>query len=325
MKAEGGNGTLENRRKERMKAILFVLVIGLLLALAGSVGMGLAQGQEPPQGEVQPQGDLSIDAEVSSKFSYQGVLKESGSPVTGSREMIFRLYSDSACTGQVGSDIVKNDVPVANGLFSVELAVLQSSFNGQGVWLEVEVGGTAIGCQEILAVPYALSLNPGAIISDTRSYVRFNYHLATIPPNPTDWEYGVYAKAQGSDANYGVYGSGSTAAFYGNGDVRQTLSTNGTVKAGVLVNCNNDLILGSVREFNNVTGDLFLYSAGSENGECTVDFGFDINDRYWLATAVGDQPCFVTCSLGAANDQLACKRWNVAAEGQDGNIMILVY
>ncbi len=323
MKTDIGNSSLENQRKE--KSIPLILLIGLLLALAGSVGSGLAQGQEPPQGKVQPQDDLSIEAAVSSKFNYQGVLKESGSPVTGNRDMTFRLYSDSACASQVGSDIVESDVPVTGGLFSVELDVLHGYFNGQGLWLEVEVGGTAIGCQEILPVPYALSLKPGAIISDTRSSVRLNYHIMTMPPDPIDWEYGVYAKAQGADYNYGVYGSGSTAALYGNGDVRQTLSSNGTVKAGVYVNCNNDLILGSIREFNNVDGSLFSYSAGATPGECTIDFGFNISDRFWVASAVSDQPIFVTCRVVSATDQLVCRRWDAAGVGADGNIMVLVY
>lgn len=154
-----------------MKTVKFlphVLLIGLLLALEGSVGLGLAQVPELPE-EVQPQGEVSIAASVGSKFSYQGVLKESGSPVTGSRDMTFLLYSDDTCTTQVGSDIVKSGVQVTDGLFSVELDVVHGYFNGQGLWLEVEVGGTKIGCQEILPVPYALSLRPGAQIKSNSS------------------------------------------------------------------------------------------------------------------------------------------------------------
>lgn len=80
-----------------VKLLPHVLFIGLVLALAGVVGLGLAQGPEPPEGEVQPQGDVSIAATVG-KFSYQGVLKENGNPVTGSRDMTSRLYSDVTCT-----------------------------------------------------------------------------------------------------------------------------------------------------------------------------------------------------------------------------------
>jgi hypothetical protein len=62
----------------------------------------------PSAGEVQPQGEVSIAATVGSKFSYQGVLRENGSPVTGSRDMTFRLYSDDTCSTQVGSDIARD-------------------------------------------------------------------------------------------------------------------------------------------------------------------------------------------------------------------------
>jgi hypothetical protein len=156
----------QRRRVIMIKArfVLYMVLTGVLLALAGSVGFGLAQ---EPQDELQPQGDLSLAAAVSSAFSYQGVLKEGGNPVTGNRDMTFRLYSDDACTTQVGVDIAKPGVEVTNGLFSVELEVNPDNVNGQGLWLEVEVDSTAIGCQEILPVPYALSLRPGAIISGT--------------------------------------------------------------------------------------------------------------------------------------------------------------
>jgi len=153
-----------------MKTVKFlpcVFLLGLLVVLAGSGGLGLAQEAEPPEGKAQPQGAVSIDATVGSRFSYQGRLKEGGRPVTGSRDMTFRLYSDDSCTTQVGGDIVKSGVPVADGLFSVELDVTHDDFNGQGLWLEVEVDGTKVGCQEILPAPYALSLRPGATISGT--------------------------------------------------------------------------------------------------------------------------------------------------------------
>jgi len=214
---------------KRQRIFVSVLALGLLLALA--VGLSQAQGPEPPEGEMQPQGEVSIAATVSSKFSYQGVLRENGSPVTGSRDMTFRLYSEDTCTTQVGSDIVINGVQVSDGLFNVELDVTHSDFNGQGLWLEVEVGGTKIGCQEILAVPYALSLRPGATISDTVDgilHVRstgtgdsdafFAYAGGTgeaVSGYATDG-YGVYGQ---SDSNYGVraYSSSGVGLYASSG------------------------------------------------------------------------------------------------------------
>ena len=232
-----------------MKTVKFlpcVFLLGLLVVLAGSGGLGLAQEAEPPEGKAQPRGAVSIDATVGSRFSYQGRLKEGGRPVTGSRDMTFRLYSDDSCTTQVGDDIVKSGVPVADGLFSVELDVTHDDFNGQGLWLEVEVDGTKIGCQEILPAPYALSLRPGATISGTLPALTGRggnalgqlAHLEVVSVSPFiaysigaygegDWgvygyspeAIGVRGKSAGSGGT-GVYGfaqatSGTTYGVYG--------------------------------------------------------------------------------------------------------------
>jgi hypothetical protein len=139
------------------------MALAVVLVLLLSVGGAAGQSAAPQEGN-QPQGEISITAAVNSRISYQGVLKENGNPVTGSRDMTFRLYADVACTTQVGSDIVKSGVQVTEGLFSVGLDVTHDDLNGQGLWLQVEVSGNAIGCREIMPVPYALSLRPGADI-----------------------------------------------------------------------------------------------------------------------------------------------------------------
>lgn len=47
--------------------------------------------------------------------------------------------------------------------------------------------------QGLTAAPYALSLRPGAIVSDTKSYVEVNRYVA----GTLSRAYGVYAEAQG--------------------------------------------------------------------------------------------------------------------------------
>jgi hypothetical protein len=204
----------------KMKRKSFTITLMALLALLLSVGGVTGQGPEP-EGEVQPEGGLSAAATVGSRISYQGRLTEGGSPVTGDRDMVFRLYSNNSCATQVGSDIVRNDVSVEDGLFSVKLAVTHSDFNGQGLWLRVLVGGTTVvSCEEIVPVPYALGLRPGAVISDASSYVKLNHYVkATFSK-----KYGVYAMSEGAAAgNYGVYGlasdtSGTAYGVYGQSD-----------------------------------------------------------------------------------------------------------
>jgi hypothetical protein len=210
-----------------------ILLVGALFALAGSVALGLAQGPEPPEQGL-PQGDLSLEATVASKFSYQGLLREDGNPVTGSRDLTFRLFEDEGCSTQVGDDIDRPGVQVSNGLFSVELEVTHSHFNGQGLWLEAALGNTRIGCQEILPVPYALSLKPGAIISDTTSLVELNHLRVDLSTDMVqrqglraevtgshDFAYGLMGLAANSSvSNVGVYGGseGPGVGVYGSAD-----------------------------------------------------------------------------------------------------------
>jgi hypothetical protein len=145
---------------------LLVGMAVLALALALSLGPGVAQGPEEP---AQPQGTLDVEAVVSSKFTYQGMLRQDGTPVTGRRDMVFRLYSDDACSTQITGSISVPGVEVNEGLFSVELPVQQGAFVGRALWLAIQVGDTRVGCQEILPVPYALSLRPGATIMAERT------------------------------------------------------------------------------------------------------------------------------------------------------------
>jgi hypothetical protein len=328
-----------------VKSLPYVLLIGLLFALAGSVGLGLAQGPEPPEEEAQPQGEVSIAGTVGSKFSYQGLLEESGQPVTGSRDMTFCLYSDNTCSTQVGSDIVKSGVQVTDGLFSVELGVGHHDFDGQRLWLQVEVGGTQIGCQEILPVPYALSLRPGALISSTRDGMLYVRSTGTgdsdvlVAHAMEGSGEGVSAYAMDGSGVYGVstnsygvhgYSYNDTAIYAGGtGHVKQVRSGNGLVKAAAYVPCGSGyLFCTPSRSFNNVNTIGTTCSTGLLAGTCTIDFGFDISDRFWSATAVEfDVSRYgVTCELGSGGDSLNCARWNAATgAGDDGTIMVLVY
>jgi hypothetical protein len=210
----------------------FVMTWIALLALLLTAGG--ATGQDPdPEGEASPRAEASIAGTVNSRISYQGRLLEDDTPVTGSRDLLFRLYSDSSCTAQVGSDIVKNSVPVTDGLFSVELDVSHWSFNGQGLWLEVHVGATVMGCQEILPVPYALSLRPGARIDDLASTLYLNRYRTSPAPFFDTHKYGLHAVADGNyDFAYGVSGvahssrlGGEAYGLYGSASATGTSGT----------------------------------------------------------------------------------------------------
>jgi len=199
-----------NRRYE-MKGkwtLLGSILAVLLLALAA--GLTRAQGPEPP-GELGAQGGVEITADVNSRISYQGVLKENGQPVNGTRNMVFRFYTTSNCTGTPVQEVTKNNVPVSNGLFSVALDVTQSHFNGQGLWVAVDVGGTVVGCQEILPVPYALSLRPGARVQGSSA----SADLVTTEMG-SGWPPPLYPVGVKGEGKWGVYGySADAIGVYG--------------------------------------------------------------------------------------------------------------
>ncbi len=144
-----------------------VLSIGLLLALAVSVGPGLAQGPES-EGEASTEGKVG-EAAVDAKIPIQGRLTSaSGSPLHGTYTLWFRLYDVSS--GGTALCEYNGSVSVVNGLFNAYMEGCSPwPIDGQQLWLGVEVGsdGEMTPRQPIYPVPYAWSLKPGAVISDT--------------------------------------------------------------------------------------------------------------------------------------------------------------
>ncbi|MFQ5343750.1 MAG: hypothetical protein ACE5F6_19580, partial [Anaerolineae bacterium] len=150
-----------------MRTWLAVIGIGLLMAVtlvAGSVAAG------PPVQS--PDSTTAVLAgPVASKISYQGRLTDAGgNPLNGNYNLVFQLWDDPTAGSQVGSDIVKNGAPVTDGLFTTDLDVQQLNFDGQALWMRVQVNGQWLSPrQELLPVPYALSLRPGAQIGANNS------------------------------------------------------------------------------------------------------------------------------------------------------------
>jgi hypothetical protein len=145
-----------------MKLKWFVTIpILLVILVAGGLGVNQARGQDGSP----PADPATVTAIVNSAFTYQGVFKENGVPVNGNRDMTFKLLE--SCGGAGPTPIGPITIPIKNGMFSTTLYFTgqEGYIDGSAYWLEVWVGGVNISCQEILPVPYALSLRPGANIS----------------------------------------------------------------------------------------------------------------------------------------------------------------
>ena len=252
------------------------------------------------------------------KMSYQGRLTNpQGTPLPGSHNVTLRLRGPMPGPGTPTPTVVwsetKNITADDSGLFNTVLGdttPLNVEDFSQRLFLEVEIGGETLSPrQQLLGAPYALSLVPGAVV------------VGAITPAPTPR--GVL-----NVWNIGGVGLGAIGdpAILASGDVKQIRTGNGLVKAAVYVNCNDSMMLGAIRSFNNVNTTQFTFSPGPGVGRCTIDFGFDISDRFWVATGVAGLDDGVNCWLGGSNDQLDCFRWDATnGTGSNGNIMVLVY
>ncbi len=116
-------------------------------------------------------GALYAQTPLTTGFTYQGQLKQTGVPLTGTADFEFSLW-DAVGAGdpptggnQVGSTLSVPAVSVSNGLFTTTLDFGVGAMNGRARWLQIGVrspaGGGAFTTlaprQAITAAPYAIA------------------------------------------------------------------------------------------------------------------------------------------------------------------------
>jgi hypothetical protein len=127
-------------RTRRIAELVMVLAVLALLLVHNAT---LAR---PAGGEEQVSGEITLMGTVASRISYQGRLADSaGNPLEGMHNLLFQLWDDARAGQQIGADIVRNNVLLSNGLFTVQLDVPQDAFNGQALWLRVRVNDQWMG------------------------------------------------------------------------------------------------------------------------------------------------------------------------------------
>ena len=111
-----------------------------------------------------------------------------------------------------------------------------------------------------------------------------------------------------------------------NGDISQSLANDGAVKASVYAQCSQSNASIN-RYFNNVNDSAITITDGTVSGRCTIDFGFDISQRFWTTTAVfGGASRIVSCDKDVNdNEKLNCIRTSPDGAGLNGGIMVSLH
>ena len=109
----------------------------------------------------------STTAQTDTAFTYQGELRESGDPANGSYNIDFGLWDALSAGNQVGSSIEFNNLPVTDGLFTVELDFGAAAFDGSQLWLEIAVDGNElVPRQPLTGAPFALQMRGIVVDAD---------------------------------------------------------------------------------------------------------------------------------------------------------------
>ena len=169
-----------------------VVTLAALIASIALVSVAMAVGSDG--GTAQYASTSEPLSALGTSFTYQGKLTDGGAPANGNYDVRFILYDAESGGSQVGNTILKTNVPVTNGLFTVDLdfgttlviptpspaaspspsvsptvtavptPIAVNVFDGNARWLEIAVrpGGssnspTVLSPRQVVSpVPYAL-------------------------------------------------------------------------------------------------------------------------------------------------------------------------
>jgi len=146
------------------RPIAILAAAAALLALPVYSVFGGADDPNPPS-----QFQVSNQTALSDSFTYQGRLTETNQPANGTYDFQFTLFGAASGSAQVctvaANDIeTRDDVTVANGVFTVDLDFCPEAFDGDARWLEIAVrNGTATGVYTVLSPRQPISPTPYAI------------------------------------------------------------------------------------------------------------------------------------------------------------------
>jgi len=221
-----------------------VVVVSVLVIAGGILGAlpldrVVASVSEPAAAQsarYSQEGAVALQTAVSETITYQGRLTDpQGDPLDGSYPMQFILY-DAATGGTAVWDSGQFNVDVMEGLFTVDLGVDQTDFDGQALWLEISVDGQILSPrQEIRPTPYALGLRPGARVAGEPpdfagsvfgAEVEGTYPLASAIQGTVATGYAIYGDSDGGYALRGYSASGNALSASSNAKTAGVFNSN---------------------------------------------------------------------------------------------------
>ena len=151
-----------NRHYKIMVTAVLTVLMMVSISQSGTIAQGLDTPDDEPPVVLAPNDTAAL---VSSSFTYQGLLKNGGSPVNNQCDFIWNVFADSSGGTSLATD-TDTAVQVTNGLFTAAINLPAAVIDGNARFVEIQVRcptGTGVYTllsprQELQAAPYALGL-----------------------------------------------------------------------------------------------------------------------------------------------------------------------
>lgn len=190
------------------KANRIAVIVSILATAAIAAGLATVLPAHSQSENAFPKNAPEAVADtVGETIGYQGLLTDDGGErLSGSYTMVFRLYHASSGGAPV-YESGEMTVNAEDGLFNVGLDVPQSVFDGEALWLAIEVEGEVLSPREqIRPAPYAMSLRPGALIRNAATGTAVRIESQDVALYGAGDNFGVYGVAEAGQNGYGYGG-----------------------------------------------------------------------------------------------------------------------
>jgi len=141
-------------------------------------------------------------------FTYQGRLNSSGSPASGSYDLVFTLYTTNTAGTAMAGPVTNVAVAVTTGLFTTLVDFGPNAFTGTSNWLEIAVRTNGGSSFNTLAPRVPVTPAPYAVTAESAN----NLAGLSVQPNPSS---GAPNLIGGSSVNF--VSSGVVGATIGGG------------------------------------------------------------------------------------------------------------